>query len=117
MSLLPVVSSNPVTPNVGWSNSWISVSNDQSRSLFAQAMYKVNELGTNGITVIAGTNQVDGKFNGIQMVTSTVFAGLTSSGTTPVSAITIPTFPAGFVLNGNFTSIKLTSGQVIAYNG
>ena len=116
MTLSPVVSSNPVTPNVGWNNSWVSVPNDQNRSLFAQAMYKVNELGSNGITVIAGTNQVDGKFGALQTITSTVFAGLTSTGTTSVSAIAIPTFPAGFVLNGNFTSIKLTSGSVIAYN-
>jgi len=116
MTLSPVVSSLPATPNIGWNNSWISVSNDQSRSLYATATYKVNELGSNGITVIAGTNQVDGKFGGIQMITSTVFAGLTSSGTTAVSAITVPTFPAGFILNGNFTSIKLASGQVVAYN-
>jgi hypothetical protein len=116
MPLSPVVSSVPITPNVGLNNSWISVSNDQNRSLFAQATYKVNELGSNGITVIAGTNQVNGNFGGIQTITSTIFAGLTSTGTTAVSAISIPTFPAGFVLNGNFTSIRLTSGQVVAYN-
>jgi hypothetical protein len=116
MTLSPIISSNPINSNSGWTNSWITVSNDQSRTLYAQATYNVNNLGSNGITVIAGTNQVDGNFNGIQMITSTVFAGLTSSGTTGISAITVPTFPAGFVLNGSYKSIKLTSGQVIAYN-
>ena len=36
------VSANPINPNVGWNNSWISVDNNAGRSLFANASYITN---------------------------------------------------------------------------
>jgi hypothetical protein len=117
MSLSPVLSSVSTAPNAAWSNSWISISNDQNRPLFAQATYPVNNLGSNGITVITGTNAVYGNFSSIQIIASTQFTALTASGTnSSITNIEVPTFPAAFVLNGNYTGIKLASGSAIAYN-
>lgn len=37
----PTSSSYPISPNIGWNNSWLNVQN-ADRELFAQAVYPVN---------------------------------------------------------------------------
>lgn len=51
-------------------------------------------------------------FNGIRVVSDAV---LTCNGN--ISGITAISFPAGFVFEGRFTSIEITSGGIIAYQG
>ena len=76
-------------------------------------------LGLNGGIYINGTDVVDGNFFAIQATEDTVIQAQASNITNldnicqPVDNVTLS---AGTVLYGNFTSIDLTSGAVIAYN-
>lgn len=76
-------------------------------------------LGLNGGIYINGTDVVTGKFFAIQATEDTVIQAQASNITNldnicqPVDNVTLS---AGTVLYGNFTSIDLTSGAVIAYN-
>jgi hypothetical protein len=60
------------------------------------------------------TTSRDGKWNKIQVLANTVFTTLTDAtrGGTAVGAFS---FPAGTVFTGQFTTIKLASGTIIAY--
>jgi hypothetical protein len=67
MSISPVLSSISTAPNVAWSNSWVTINNDQNRPLFAQATYVTNpsDITSGGFTIppykfTALTNDVDG---------------------------------------------------------
>ena len=76
-------------------------------------------LGLNGGIYINGTDVVTGTWFAIQATEDTVIQAQASNITNldnicqPVDNITLA---AGMVLYGNFTSIDLTSGAVIAYN-
>jgi len=151
MTLTPVLSSNVTPPNVAWQNSWVNVSNDQNRPLFAQASYLTNasdlnvslsatninidlnsvvtqlntiqnqlnqQLGQNGfvITNANDTTQYDGNFTTFQTLTTTRFAGLTTTSPQTIgNGITTIDLPVGFVFNGPVTNFKLQYGAVIAY--
>ena len=45
MQLTPNLAVSPPNPNVGWSNSWITINNDQGRPLFASLTYPSNASG------------------------------------------------------------------------
>tara|TARA_R110002012_G_scaffold92674_2_gene224920 strand:+ start:299 stop:559 length:261 start_codon:yes stop_codon:yes gene_type:complete len=76
-------------------------------------------LGLNGGQYINSTNVTTGNWFAIQATEDTVIQAQASNITDldnicqPVDNITLA---AGMVLYGNFTSIDLTSGAVIAYN-
>jgi len=76
-------------------------------------------LGLNGGTYINSTDVTTGNWFAIQATEDTVIQAQASNITNldnicqPVDNITLA---AGMVLYGNFTSIDLTSGAVIAYN-
>ncbi len=74
------------------------------------------QLGQLGFTFISDTNQVNGHYSAIQCVTTTVIATLTGTliDGNPLTGVSIP---AGTVIRGDFSSIALTSGSVIAYKG
>lgn len=121
MSLYPLVSATtiPFNANLSWNNSWITVPNDQGVPLFAQAVYDVNTLGNNGITLITGTSVVSGNFSALQTITSTVITSLTTSKGVVInsgSGINGVTFPANFTINGFYKAVQLNSGSVLAYN-
>jgi hypothetical protein len=72
---------------------------------------------TNGNITITGTTLKRGKWGAIQILADAVFSTLTddendSNGDSNTSGIT---YPAGTVIYGHFTEIKLTSGKVRAY--
>lgn len=98
----------------------VSVSNDKNVPLYAGAVYDVNQAGLNGFNLVANTNTLSGGiYNQIVTITNTVFTGITAvNGTQYNSNISIGsiTFPAGFIINGSFSAIKLASGSVIVYN-
>jgi hypothetical protein len=76
-------------------------------------------LGLNGGTYINTTGATTGKFFAIQATEDTVLAAQTSNITNLDDICTgqdATTLSAGTVLYGNFLSITLTSGAVIAYN-
>tara|TARA_R100000900_G_scaffold131941_1_gene108287 strand:+ start:258 stop:518 length:261 start_codon:yes stop_codon:yes gene_type:complete len=76
-------------------------------------------LGLNGGIYINGTDVVTGKFFAIQATEATVLAAQASNITNLSNICTgqdATELAAGTVLYGNFTSIDLTSGAVIAYN-
>ena len=76
-------------------------------------------LGLTGGTYINTTGATTGKFFAIQATEDTVLAAQTSNITNLDDICTgqdATTLSAGTVLYGNFTSITLTSGAVIAYN-
>jgi len=76
-------------------------------------------LGLNGGIYINGTDVVTGNWFAIQATETTVLAAQASN-ITDLDNICTGTdateLAAGTVLYGNFTSIDLTSGAVIAYN-
>jgi hypothetical protein len=81
MSLFPLVSSTtvPFNSNVAFQNSWISVPNDKNVTLYAQAVYSVNNLGSNGFKIVTGNSPVTGNFSAFKTLSSTVFFSLTAA--------------------------------------
>ena len=76
-------------------------------------------LGLNGGIYINGTDVVTGTWFAIQATEATVLAAQASNITNLDDICTgqdATELAAGMVLYGNFTSIDLTSGAVIAYN-
>ena len=76
-------------------------------------------LGLNGGIYINGTDVVTGNWFAIQATEDSVLAAQASNITNLDDICTgqdATTLAAGMVLYGNFTSIDLTSGAVIAYN-
>jgi hypothetical protein len=86
-----------------------------SLAISAQNVADVNRRS--GGVIIGGTTAVTGKFGEIYALSATVVAALTSvsPGQLTGDATALP-IPAGSSIFGNFTSITLTSGKVIAYN-
>jgi hypothetical protein len=76
----------------------------------------LNEPGLTDGTLITDTAALAGNWCAIQIVEATVFNVLTSTTLTVQGALADATFAAGIVIYGNFTTIDLTSGAVVAYN-
>lgn len=74
--------------------------------------------GESGGQFIGGTDAVSGTFTAVQIVADAKFHTLTGNvtGVANVTSGSAPTIPLGIVIYGAFTSIKLHSGSVIAYN-
>ena len=76
-------------------------------------------LGLNGGQYINGTAEVTGNFFAIQATEDTVLNAQSSNITNLANICAsqdATTLSAGTVLYGNFTSVTLTSGAVVAYN-
>lgn len=116
-SLTPTLSSTISNPNTAFNNSWISVENDQDRTIYAQAIYNVNDsvaLGQKGATFLSSTKNQTGSWHTIQVLTDARFTELKSEWDgDKVSDEDI--FLAGTMIYGLFTSITLASGKIIAY--
>lgn len=83
--------------------------------------YISETLGLNGSTYITDTATHTGTFGIIQALSDTVISALVSATFTDGTAVMTGTLaaislPAGVSLYGSFTSVKLTSGVVVAYN-
>ena len=76
-----------------------------------------NEPGLTDGILITDANLLAGNWCAILIVEdTTVFATLTSTTLTVQGLLANATFSGGTVIYGNFTTIDLTSGSVIAYN-
>ena len=76
-------------------------------------------LGLNGGEYINGTGAITGSFFALQATEATVLAAQSSNITNLDDLCTgqdATSLAANTVLYGNFTSVTLTSGAVIAYN-
>jgi len=82
------------------------------RGFFAWPIFVAN--GMLGGNYIADTSTHTGTWTTIDCVTDTVFDSSTVCNIAGLAASNA-TFPAGKQLFGNFTTVKLTSGSVIAY--
>lgn len=118
-SLIPVINSSydPIGVNAAYSYSFLPVVNSE-RPLYATAVYDINtpaQTGQVGATYIkdTSTHNDESGWYAIQILTDTKFAGLTSNwnGNSPIGE----TFAKDHVVYGNFTSIQLESGSVLAY--
>jgi hypothetical protein len=78
-------------------------------------MISIRALGEKGGEVIADTNAHSGNWFAISMITDTIIASWTPAFTVHGTLAAI-TWPAGFIMFGNFSSIQLTSGSIVAYN-
>lgn len=81
-------------------------------------------MGGKGCKVIKDTSKTDAEagqaFVALHCVTAVVisaYAVRAYAPVTPTNALNGVTFPAGTILYGQFTSITLTSGTLICYNG
>ncbi len=77
-------------------------------------MISIRDLGQFGGDIIADANAHTGNWFAIAMITDTIIASWTPSFDVAGTLASI-TFPAGFLLFGNFKAITLTSGSVVAY--
>jgi hypothetical protein len=108
----PIISSYNYNPNVASNNSWITISNDDNRPLFALATFNVNV--NRSCELVVDTNLHTGNYVKITTITATVFTtlvGSLSAGTT-ISGVT---FPANMSIDFPVTSFRLQSGSVLAY--
>ena len=64
---------------------------------------------------IADTTKVDGRFVALLALEATVLASGTVCPSSPSTLTSMP-IPAGATVYGYFTSVKLTSGKVLAYS-
>jgi hypothetical protein len=78
-------------------------------------MISIRALGEKGGEVIADTNAHTGNWFAISMITNTIIASWTPAFTV-YGVLASITWPAGFIMFGNFTAIQLTSGSIVAYN-
>ncbi len=72
-------------------------------------------LGKRGVINITGTDEYRGTFDIIQFINESVIDALEESNCTNEGSLEMLTIPAGTVLYGTFTLIKLASGAVRAY--
>jgi hypothetical protein len=131
VTLIPVVSSNPVNANVGWNNSWIAVNNDQNRALFAQATYVVNNNETaelltelineirqkendNGFDFFDDTEIHEGGYQTLKFIADSKVLGLTADNSS-VGNLSAYELPQDFELNGQIYAFQLEYGAVLAY--
>ena len=131
LTLIPVVSANPVNANVGWNNSWIAVNNDQNRALFAQATYVVNNNETadlltelineirqkendNGFDFVDDTDLHEGNYQTLKFVADSKITGLTADNSS-VGNLSAYELPQNFELNGQIYAFQLSYGAVLAY--
>jgi selenophosphate synthase len=110
-TLTPILSAAVFNSNVASNNSWINVSNDDNRPLFALATFNVNQDSAS--EVIADTVVHQANYTKVVTITSTIFSGLT--GSVGYSSINGVTFPANFTIDSPVNAIKLVSGSVLAY--
>lgn len=75
-----------------------------------------NLKGEGGASVIATGNTAEGVFSAIQCVTQTTLSGLSGNYDVSKGAIVGQAIPQGTTLYGNFTTIGVQSGLVVAYN-
>ena len=66
-----------------------------------------------GVVILSSDGQVTGQFGLIQVLENCKFQVLSGSISGNISSVTCP---AGILLAGEFTSIQLTTGSVVAYN-
>lgn len=71
--------------------------------------------GRQGGKLLIGPDSVNGRFRKLKVLNPTVFEVLTDSSIMNIDDIASLTIPAGVEIGGNFTSIQLASGAVIAY--
>jgi hypothetical protein len=64
---------------------------------------------------ISGTTAVDGRFVALRALEATVLDGATVCRSSPDSQASMP-IPAGTMITGLWTTVKLTSGKVLAYS-
>lgn len=90
-------------------NSNIQVGNTDVSNSNVVPVLDREAMGKNGGVVIADTNAHTGTFTAILVVSEAV---VTAVGDITITALTVP---AGIVIPGEFTSITLASGSIIAY--
>ncbi len=131
LTLIPVVSANPVNANVGFCNSWIKIENDQNRPLFAQATYSVNNSSTddlltelinvirqkendNGFDFVDDTNVHEGNYQTLKVLSACKVVALTADNSN-VGNLAAYELPVDFEINGQIYGFQLEYGAVIAY--
>ena len=77
------------------------------------------QFGREGGKIIKDTNTKTGNFYAISFYEDSTISAITikdANGAAFIGSLAGETLPAGYVLYGKITSIKLTSGACIAYN-
>jgi hypothetical protein len=77
--------------------------------------YILDLLGRKGNDIIADTNTHSGPYTALVIIEDAVFTTLTGGELTVYGTLGDITWPAGILIGGGFTSVKLASGVVLAY--
>ena len=78
-------------------------------------MYDATSLGQFGNVVLAATQEATGNFAAIQVISNTVFTTITDSNGQVGLLISPVSIPAGTILYGRFTFVKVLTGLVVVY--
>jgi hypothetical protein len=84
-------------------------------ALFMNADAYQLQGGNGGTVVTAASGTVTGSFRWVSVVEAAVLEAITSTLTGSATLLITKTLPAGVGIGGVTTSIKVTSGTVIAY--
>jgi hypothetical protein len=128
-SFNPIIAGTPgqppaYNPSVAETFSWIPINNDESRPLFARAVYSVNrsnQQGQDGFDFVHVGRVFIQDYIALQTVTATQIKSLTADnsylgdGTTSLRHLTATVLPPDYTIYGPFRGIELTTGAVIAY--
>ena len=122
-TLSPLVTASGTYP-YSWGEaetfSYVPVTNDANRPLFAKVVYDVanaQSLGQNGFVFVDTAGSLtNGPFNTLQVVTSTArLSTISTSGLATPGNIANYDLPQGFTLNGPINSFSVKTGAFIAY--
>ena len=129
MTLTPNLTAGIPNPNVGYNNAWIPVTNDQNRSLFAEAVFLTNatdfsspissginsQLGQSGFVFLTGGQTATGtNFSTVQIVSAAKISSITATNST-IGSLTQIELPTGLSFNGPIQSITLSYGAAFVY--
>lgn len=117
MTLTPNLTSGVPNSNISFNHAWIPVGNDESRPLFAQAVYDVTTesvLGQSGFVFLTGGQTAIGEFSTIQVVSACKISSLSANNST-IGGLYNFELPANFSFNGPINGISISYGAIIAY--
>jgi hypothetical protein len=117
ITLTPILTGAAPNSNVSFNHAWIPVGNDESRPLFAQAVYDVTTeslLAQSGFVFLSGGQTAIGEFSTVQVISACKISSLSANNST-IGGLYGFELPANFSFKGPINGITLAYGAVIVY--
>ena len=75
--------------------------------------YQQAAFGQKGFVYLSGSDSTSGNYNAVQVIADATVSVVATNG----ENLTTVDLPAGMTIVGRFTSVTISSGKVLAYNG